>query len=99
MLDRAAESKSLEREMSNERRPDIVAQMSAGSRRASASPTTTVDGPAASVLAATVARRYYLDGASKIEIAQACDIDLERFVVRCGRNDHNTRHVVRHHGA
>jgi DNA-binding transcriptional regulator LsrR (DeoR family) len=36
-------------------------------------------GPAASVLAATVARRYYLEGASKSEIAQ--ELGLSRFKV------------------
>lgn len=36
-------------------------------------------GPAASVLAATIARRYYLEGASKSEIAQ--DMGLSRFKV------------------
>jgi len=37
------------------------------------------NGPAASVLAATVARRYYLEGASKSEIAQ--ELGLSRFKV------------------
>jgi DNA-binding transcriptional regulator LsrR (DeoR family) len=40
---------------------------------------TTVGGPAASVLAATVARRYYIDGASKSEIAE--ELGLSRFKV------------------
>jgi DNA-binding transcriptional regulator LsrR (DeoR family) len=53
--------------------------MSVGSRRASASPAATPNGPAASVLAATVARRYYLEGASKSEIAQ--ELGLSRFKV------------------
>src|SRR5260370_21746111 len=50
--------------------------MSTTSRRASAP---AADGPAASVLAATVARRYYLEGASKREIAQ--ELGLSRFKV------------------
>ena len=37
------------------------------------------DGPAAAVLAATIARRYYLDGASKSEIAG--EVGLSRFKV------------------
>jgi DNA-binding transcriptional regulator LsrR (DeoR family) len=57
----------------------MVAQMSTGSRRGSASPAATANGPAASVLAATVARRYYLEGASKSEIAQ--ELGLSRFKV------------------
>jgi DNA-binding transcriptional regulator LsrR (DeoR family) len=37
------------------------------------------DGPAATVLAATIARRYYFDGASKSEIA--AEVGLSRFKV------------------
>src|ERR1700761_6709748 len=53
--------------------------MSARSRPVKAPPTRAIEGPAASVLAATVARRYYLEGASKSEIAQ--DLGLSRFKV------------------
>src|SRR3954451_17023331 len=53
--------------------------MSVGSRRPSASPAVMPNGPAASVLAATVARRHYIEGASKSEIAQ--DLGLSRFKV------------------
>ncbi|MFL5862574.1 MAG: sugar-binding transcriptional regulator [Solirubrobacteraceae bacterium] len=53
--------------------------MSVGSRRPSASPAATPNGPAASVLAAAVARRYYIEGASKSEIAQ--EFGLSRFKV------------------
>src|SRR6478752_10715630 len=53
--------------------------MSVGSRRVSASPAAMPNGPAASVLAATVARRFYLEGASKSEIAQ--ELGLSRFKV------------------
>ena len=58
---------------------DMIAQMSVGSRRVSASPAAVPSGPAASVLAATVARRYYIEGASKSEIAQ--ELGLSRFKV------------------
>jgi DNA-binding transcriptional regulator LsrR (DeoR family) len=44
-----------------------------------ASPQPTATGPAAAVLAATVARRYYLDGVSKSEIAD--ELGLSRFKV------------------
>jgi DNA-binding transcriptional regulator LsrR (DeoR family) len=57
----------------------MVAQMSTRSRRGSSAPAAMADGPAASVLAATVARRYYLEGASKSEIAQ--ELGLSRFKV------------------
>src|ERR1700733_8270357 len=53
--------------------------MSARSRPGQAAPSRGPDGPAASVLAATVARRYYLDGASKSEIA--AELGLSRFKV------------------
>ena len=53
--------------------------MSASSRRGGASAAVSANGPAASVLAATVARRYYLEGASKSEIAQ--QLGLSRFKV------------------
>src|SRR3954449_116031 len=58
---------------------DIFAQMSVGSRRLSAPPAAMPNGPAASVLAAAVARRYYIEGASKSEIAQ--EFGLSRFKV------------------
>jgi DNA-binding transcriptional regulator LsrR (DeoR family) len=57
----------------------MIAQMSVGSRRVSASPAAMPSGPAASVLAATVARRYYIEGASKSEIA--LELGLSRFKV------------------
>src|ERR1700676_3102398 len=45
----------------------------------SSPPRTAVAGPAAAVLAATIARRFYLDGASKSEIA--VELGLSRFKV------------------
>jgi DNA-binding transcriptional regulator LsrR (DeoR family) len=54
--------------------------MSTESRIPSAPPSPGApDGPAATVLAATVARRYYLDGASKSEIAQ--EFGISRFKI------------------
>src|ERR1700684_242471 len=48
-------------------------------RRRMSPPPQAVSGPAATVLAATIARRFYLDGASKSEIAT--ELGLSRFKV------------------
>src|SRR4029077_15727855 len=61
---------------SNERAPD---PRSSDRRPMSTAPQPAATGPAALLLAATVARRYYLDGASKSEIA--VELGLSRFKV------------------